>query len=547
MCNGLAVRAPRRAPATRTASTAAALFVTLSLSLAALAPRPAAAQQADLDKLIPADALVYVAFDGLTPLQTKVTEFLDAVMPGQGAMTAGMMFMSMQAQPGMGEIDQSKPIYFSFLSSEKPLFALPIAKPADFEALMKTQPGTENMTVLAGQGYSLVSEGPIDVEALRQGTTPKTPLLNGPIRGFVDTKRLLEKYGQQLDETLAMMASMSGEAASENALAFLSALRSSAIRLDFAVTPSKSGLEFAFSTAPSGDGFLHLIARSQAPSNAGLDKFLAAIPADSVMAGSMALPAGAQKSLLPLLGKSANSAALRSMFEKMEGLTTNSGAFGLSPGASGFGGFTYAFGLTDAVRGRSLMNEAWKDPVLVSSFSSFIGAGSTMSADVKPGASAIDGVEYDEIRVSVAAGPDATAEQKKLVETIAKVYADPILVAYPPGAMVFVGGANGRPRLEQALAGYKSGGATAPAVKALPPNQTFAVAVNLAGMMKVAAAANPEAMQGPAAMLANLPPGKEYVTMTLVPVGGMAEMRLNLTSGALRELVGPMMGGMGPR
>jgi hypothetical protein len=70
--------------------------------------------------------------------------------------------------------------------------------------------------------------------------------------------------------------------------------------------------------------------------------------------------------------------------------------------------------------------------------------------------------------------------------------------------------------------------------------------MNLGGLIKAAASANPEMMQGPAAMLANIQPGKEYITVTMRPVGGSAEVRLNIAAGALREIAAPMMG-MGPR
>src|SRR5262249_5306081 len=104
-----------------------ALCILLALTLAGppvpavaiVAPDPVAeqAKATDLDKIIPGDCLLHVQVAGIDPLQSAVTELMEAVMPGGGAM-AGMMFSQMLMQPAMGEIDRAKPIVISLMPSE---------------------------------------------------------------------------------------------------------------------------------------------------------------------------------------------------------------------------------------------------------------------------------------------------------------------------------------------------------------------------------------------------------------------------------------------
>jgi len=507
------------------------------------APARSSAQPADLDKLIPTDALVYVAIDGLTPLQGAVTQLLDAVMPGQGGAMAGMMFMSMQSQPGMSEIDAQKPIYFSFLASEKPLFALPLANPADFEALLKTQPGAQDATVLAGQGYSLLSYGPIDLDALKAGSAPKAPALKGAMRGFVDLPRLLEKYGPMIEPMMAMGAASAGGSA--QVLQAMNELKASGSRVDFALTPSAAGLDFAFSAAPNGDGLLATIARSSAPPATG--SFLAAVPGDAAMAASISLsPDALARLATSKLTDAAARKEIESWSSRFAGVLTGSQAFGLSASASGTPVFTQVMGVSDVQKARSIMKEMLDDSALVSRLFAASMPGVSAKCSISAG-TPVAGAETDEIKVDLTVAADADTMTKTSAETMKKLFAEPVRVAYAAGAIVSVAGPGAAEKLEQALKGLAAATPSSAAAKSVPAGHAIAGAANIGGILKAMSGSMPAGAMGPMAMLAAMPPGKEHFTFTVSPSGGAAEVHVNLPSGAIRELVQPMMGGMGPR
>src|SRR5215831_5331461 len=99
-----------RATGLRTIDRAGGLMrrIALPFLLALVLAGPRAASPAvELGKFVPADAVIYVAADGLDSVQGAAGSFLENIMPGAGQIAQGMLLGRV---PALEAVDRSRPV-----------------------------------------------------------------------------------------------------------------------------------------------------------------------------------------------------------------------------------------------------------------------------------------------------------------------------------------------------------------------------------------------------------------------------------------------------
>ncbi|MBI3844318.1 MAG: hypothetical protein HY292_06715 [Planctomycetes bacterium] len=534
-------------------------FASLALVPSIFFASPTFAQDAkptDLDKIVPADALVHIAADGIDPVKAALVDLLNAIMPGMGGMMIEGQVQQALQQPGMSEIDTAKPITFSFLPSETSIFGAPIKNTEAFQKALKDSGDEEVKSIIAGQGTSILSlGGDVKLDDLRKAGTAKAPSLAGPIRGFVNMKAVYSKYHEQIESGLAMMQAMaaaqSGGGSPPDMAAMIKGFAADVPRVDFAFIPSKSGLEIATSLTPSPEakGFIASIAKGQASS--GTNKYLAAIPANSSVAFAGRLSpdlAQAYMGLVDLVASGATAegkAEFKSLLERMFALTAGDFAVGISAGSDGSSMCTVgAMTCADKEKERAIMKEAASSSGAIQKLASVALHGGKMTAEYKAGAETIDGVEVDQVTYTIDASAVTDPAFKASLDRMTKtMFCEPFRFAFPAGTVVVAYGKGNGDAVKATLASLKSNTVSSPAAKALPSGMAFSASVNLVEYLKIIATMAPPEAAGMLGMLKNLPAGKDYLTFTAAPKGGAAEMRLNIPAAAIQSIVTGLQGG----
>src|SRR5262245_13981095 len=230
------------------------------LALVLAGPR-AASPAVELGKFVPADAVIYVAADGLDSVQGAAGSFLENIMPGAGQIAQGMLLGRV---PALEAVDRSRPVAMWMLGSGATVVVVPIRDATAFERLARQSAGAEDRVTTAG-GYGIVTRGAaVDVGALAAGRAAAAPAIGGQVRGFVELGRV--------------MAARLGTARSEvpPVLGKLEDLP----RADFALSASHDRVELN-ATIPAAGGLLAMLARPALPPVQ--NRFLDALPDDAAM------------------------------------------------------------------------------------------------------------------------------------------------------------------------------------------------------------------------------------------------------------------------
>ncbi len=510
---------------------------------------PVRAQQpTDLDKIVPADSLFHVTLDGIGAVKSAAAQAADAIFPGGGAMITQQIDMTL-AKPYMKEVDLDKPIHLTVLASGALIAAVPIKNAATFEQLYKSSGDHADVSFIAGQGYSLLVGGgeQVKLEELRAAPAAKPSAVQGTARGFVSVSGLYAKFKDQIESGLAMMSMMSAQSPQQTATLqlLIKSIPTSVPRVDFGLTPSKTSIDLVLGLHPSPaiKGLVSALAHSPSPS--ATNGFLQTVPQDSVVSFSGTWSDEISTAYLAFADavntasgiSSEDRAAVNAFYERTLSLMNGDFSGGISQPAGGSGMSMVMVGkLADRDRSRAMLKEFISKRDLVQRVLEAGSTGMSMTMNYKPSAMSIDGVEVDEIHVKAEVKPDAPPQIKSAAPAILQMYAEPVRLAYPTGALVVTMGSGGEARIKQALAALKSGTAP-PAAKALPPSTTFASSVNLVGGMKLILGMLPPEMGLPIPLSpAKLTPGSEYVTFGLAPKDGLALMRLTVPTAAIREM-----------
>jgi hypothetical protein len=477
-----------------------AAFVLVTLALLAV---PAAAElPSGLDKIVPPDALVYVAADGVGALEASVNDVLADLLPGAGGALTGGFLASV---PGLTEVSRSRPIAFWVLPSGTRVMALPVADPAALAARLAGARLPQPVAVIAGRGYSLVTSGaPVDLEDLRSHGTAAPPALAGNVRGFVSLAALEARYG----------AEIAGRMGTPAAAQMGKEIAATLPRLDFAITASRAGVDLVVSATPERPGVLSALAHTRVPP--GPNRFLAAMPGDAMVIGTAhttsELIAANEMwwSAVPFLGPKQQRllARARRQTRAWSRLTRGDSAFAwtATTDPAKFA-MVQAYACRDQRRVRFLIRKLWRRGHALQ-------AERPVTTEFHAAAWTLDGIEVDEQVVRFAGSTKDPAAATHL-------YDEPIRYAYPPGAVVTTFGPGGREQLEHAVAGLRAATGPGALAAALPAGSIFAVAWDLHGLMP--------SQTGPPAT------GADVGSIAVTPQGGTLELKIHVPASALRQ------------
>jgi hypothetical protein len=523
--------------------------------LAFLAPAALAQKPKDLDKIVPPDALVRIEVDGLDAVKKAVADLVDAIMPGMGQMMIEGSAQQMMQQPGFSELDTTAPMSFTLLAGGQKLVSATLKNPDAFAKALKDMADDGNTNLVAGDGASLVTIGAdVKVDDLAKGGRAKGPAEPGTVRGFVNMKGIYAKYHDDIDGALAMfqmMAAQSGGTPPDFG-AWIKGLATDSPRIDFALTPSKAGLEIAtaFTPTPEAKGFVASIAKAQPAS--GANKFIGVVPANSVMVVSGRLTSEMATGFSELMVgvvpgvDDATKTQLKSAFERMVTLTAGDAAIGVAGSADGKSlTGVGAMNCSDKAKYRAIVQELAAKGGPIEKFFTAAVKGAKVSTEFKPATETIEGVEVDQVQYTFATSEASPPATQGAMAAVKQMFSEPMRVAYPPGQLVLAYGANNGDALKAALGAVKSGSTSSPAAKALPTGAAFAMSINLVEYLKFAASMAPPDMPNPLSALKNAGPGKDYATVTIGPALGAAEFRVNIPSGGIQQIVQTFQGGMG--
>ncbi len=240
------------------------IFAPLALIPALWFAPPASEEKPkDLDKVVPAGALVHVTAGGIQSVKAAVADLMNSILPGMGGMMVEGTVQQMMAQPGMDQLDATKPISLTLLPSGTALVGAALKDAEAFEKALKGS-GEDLKTVIPGEGASLLAfGGEVKLDDLRKAGTAAPASVPGTIRGFINVKDLYAKYSVQIESSLAMMQAMAAQsgAAPQGLSDMIKGFATEVPRIDFGLNPSKSGLEMAavLSSTPEAKGFLAAI------------------------------------------------------------------------------------------------------------------------------------------------------------------------------------------------------------------------------------------------------------------------------------------------
>jgi hypothetical protein len=500
----------------------------------------------ELEKIVPEDALIHVVVDGVDPVKNSLSELMNAVMPGMGGMMVEAQLQQVLAQPGIDQIDTSKPIALTILPEDQALLAVPVKDTSSFETTMREVVGEDLASVISGEGCCLlVMQKAATLEQLRSAPPARGPSLQGPIRGFLNVKKLHAKFLPQIEGMMMMAAMAAGPGAGDIGESLNRFVRD-VPRIDFALVPSKSGFELAlaFTTTPDAKGFLGAIAR--APAASATNPLTTIIPQDSVIAASGRWSAelgsafAAYIERLPLLSgiKAEDRAKVLDLLQKQFNLIVGEFAFAASPApAEGGLGTVAAMACRDPEKFRASLKESCESVAAAQAMMSTVVPGATVKWTFKPAVKTIAGIEVDEVSTHWSVPETPPASQANFMGWIRTLYSEPARVAYPSGYAVTVAGPGGEARLEQTLTSLKSGTTTAAAAKALPSGTTFSLAMNLMGLVKMLAPMMPAELAGPMGMLAKAPAGSDFITLTAAPRNGAAEIHLKIPASLFQSIM----------
>ncbi len=482
------------------------ILLPVLLALVSASPAAAAAPAFDVDKFVPADAVVYVTADGLDPVEGAAGAFLENVMPGAGQIVDGML---LARAPAIATVDRSRPIAMWMLASGATVIVLPIRDAATFEQLARQSVGTEDRVTTIG-GYGIVTRGgAVDLAAIGAQGTAAAPAIGGQVRGFVELGRVMAaRLGTARSELTPLLGRLEGLP-----------------RVDFAVAASHDRVELS-ATVPAAEGLLAQLAPPLPPVQ---NRFLDVLPADAALVFATSAPermAAVSEALFGSLAArgpdgSKQHAMVRRMRRQAKVWTA------LSHGDS-----TTAVSIPRGPESTSLIQafsclRPRHARILMHKMTRHLSRGTTATpVDVKyvPGAEQIGDVAVDQLVIAALTAGSATPQPGAAVPSFMQ---EPIRYAFLRDTGVTTYGADGLERMRAALASVGSGVVAPEIRKAIPPGALMAVAVR------------------PVRFATGGASGGEYATLAVVPRGTALDVRVVVPAGALPRGPGLLGAGFG--